>query len=112
MTDDTKIIAISRVPTWLVDQVDALADKMSVSRSAAALALLAVGWHNATIDIAERDTEPEEMKAFGDAYEAWQDAGGASPLAEFDDLEWYLISEILPSKHGGQRPGAGRPKAD
>jgi predicted transcriptional regulator len=112
MTDDTTAITVNRVPAWLVQAVDDIAEKLDMSRSAAALALLAVGWHHATVDTTTVGTEPAEMKAFGDEFDVWRERGGESPIEGFTHEEWYIISRILPARPGGARDGAGRPPAD
>lgn len=110
MTEETHAINMNRVPAWLVQAVDDFAERMDVSRSAAALALLAVGWHNATVDTGTREGEPDVVAAFRDKFDTWEAAGGKSAITGLDDLEYFLITEVLPGKHGGKRPGAGRPK--
>lgn len=111
----TNTIAITapRVPQWLVDAADALADELGTSRSAAFLALAAIGWHNLTGDRVHREDEPDEVAdAFRDKFDEWEAAGGKSAITGLNDLEYFLITEVLPNKHGGKRPGAGRPKTE
>jgi hypothetical protein len=109
---NTTTISVYRVPTWLVDEIERLQKPLGTqSRSAAVLALLTLGWHYVTVntdDLAETATE-EIDSLFGDPYDEWQAAGGKSDNPYLNDMEYYILTAVLPSQHGGKRDGAGRP---
>jgi len=97
---------IATMPEWLAEAVQSYQTARGLnSEGAALLELVALGLHHVSKHESNAlDFGKDVESRFGNEYEVWYDAGNKNQQPELlDDLEWYVVSELLRQQWGGNR---------